>query len=510
MKDFALIGAAGYVAPRHMKAIKETGNNLVAALDPKDSVGILDSYFPQADFFVEFERFDRHLDLLRRQNEAVDYVSICSPNYLHDSHIRFAMRNGAHAICEKPLVLNPWNLDALAKIEQESGCGVYTILQLRLHPSIIELRDRIQSSRSDEKIEVELTYVTSRGRWYHVSWKGDDEKSGGIATNIGVHFFDMLHYVFGPIESIELHAASNSTMAGYLELERARVRWFLSIDAANLPEHAVKENKRTYRSILIDNEELEFSSGFADLHTVSYKNILCGDGFGVLDARPAVAAVSELRSMTPVSSKQNLHPLLSSPSNVNTRSFFKHETSIIDDGAVIGDGTKVWHWTHVSADAVIGKGCVLGQNVFIGPGVKIGDRVKIQNNVSVFSGVELEDEVFCGPSMVFTNVNNPRAGIEKKNEFRKTLVRHGATLGANCTVVCGATIGKFAFIAAGAVVVSDVSAYALAMGVPAKHTGWMSRHGERLDLPLQGKVQARCPVTGELYKLGTDGLSAEN
>lgn len=310
MKQFALIGAAGYVAPRHMKAIKETGNELVAALDPNDSVGVLDSYFPDADFFVEFERFDRHIDLLRRKDKRIDYVSICSPNYLHDSHIRFALRSGAHAICEKPLVLNPWNLDALAEVENESNCRIYSILQLRLHPSILKLKASADTLATKEKADVELSYITSRGHWYHVSWKGDIQKSGGIATNIGVHFFDMLSFVFGPIEEVMLHHSTDSTMAGYLELEKARVRWFLSIDASNLPQSAVDAEKPTYRSVLVDGKELEFSSGFTDLHTESYRRVLDGDGYGIDDTRSAVTAVSKLRDMPVTPDEKLFHPIL--------------------------------------------------------------------------------------------------------------------------------------------------------------------------------------------------------
>lgn len=310
MKRFALIGAAGYVAPRHMKAIKESGSELVAALDPNDSVGVLDSYFPDADFFVEFERFDRHVDLLRRDNTPVDYISICSPNYLHDSHIRFALRSGAHAICEKPLVLNPWNLDALAELESESDRRIYSILQLRLHPSILELKRKADRLGASEKVDVELTYITSRGHWYYVSWKGDLQKSGGIATNIGVHFFDMLSFVFGPIENAELHKTSASKMAGFIELEKARVKWFLSIDAADLPDAAARAGKTTYRSILIDQTELEFSSGFADLHTESYREVLAGNGYGIEDTRSAVEVVSRLRDMPVTADDRNFHPLL--------------------------------------------------------------------------------------------------------------------------------------------------------------------------------------------------------
>jgi UDP-N-acetyl-2-amino-2-deoxyglucuronate dehydrogenase len=280
-KDFALIGAAGYVAPRHMKAIKETGNRLVAAMDISDSVGVIDSYFPEADFFTEFERFDRHVDLLRRKGNAVEYVSICSPNYLHDAHIRFALRSGANAICEKPLVLNPWNLDGLLEVEKETGKSINTILQLRLHPSIIELKEKVESTPQDTRHDVDLTYITSRGHWYGISWKGDEKKSGGIATNIGVHLFDLLHFVFGSLRENVLHYSSDATAVGYLEYDSARVRWFLSVDSHNLPEIAKQAGQRTYRSITVDGEEVDFSAGFGDLHTASYQNILDERGFGL-------------------------------------------------------------------------------------------------------------------------------------------------------------------------------------------------------------------------------------
>ncbi len=310
MSDFALIGAAGYVAPRHMKAIKETGNRLVAALDLSDSVGVIDSYFPDADFFTEFERFDRHIDLLRRQNNGVAYVSICSPNYLHDAHMRFALRSGANAICEKPLVLNPWNLDGLLELEKETGKSVSTILQLRLHPSIVQLRKEMEKLANDTKHDVDLTYITSRGHWYGVSWKGDEHKSGGIATNIGVHFFDMLHFVFGDLQENTLHFSSDTTAAGFLEYERARVRWFLSVDSTNLPDAAREAGQRTYRSITVDGREVEFSGGFADLHTVSYRQILEGRGFGLEESRVAVETVSKIREMEAVGAKGMYHPCL--------------------------------------------------------------------------------------------------------------------------------------------------------------------------------------------------------
>jgi len=292
--SFALIGAAGYIAPRHMRAIKAIGGDLTVAFDPNDSVGIIDSYFPDASFFVEFERFDRHIDKLRRRGQKIDYVSICSPNYLHDAHCRFALRSGADAICEKPLVLNPWNIDGLAEIERETGRKIATILQLRLHPVIRGLKERIRQSPKNE-FAIDLTYITSRGRWYHTSWKGDDAKSGGIVTNIGVHFFDMLAHVFGPAVKNVVHLRDDERAAGYLECGRAKVRWFLSIDAKDLPEN-VRGVKTTYRSITLDGEELEFSDGFTDLHTRSYEEIVAGNSFCIEEVRPSIDIVSGFRA----------------------------------------------------------------------------------------------------------------------------------------------------------------------------------------------------------------------
>ena len=312
MSNFALIGTAGYVAPRHMKAIKETHNQMIAALDPNDSVGIIDSYFPDADFFTEFERFDRHVDKLRRKGRKVDYVSICSPNYLHDAHIRFALRSGAHAICEKPLVLNPWNLDGLEELEKESGCSIYNILQLRLHPSIIALRERVKAKKSTQKYDVDLTYITSRGRWYFISWKGDPQKSGGIATNIGIHFYDMLIWIFGAVQSNVVHKMEHDLAAGYLELENARVRWFLSVNEDYLPTDIAQNGQRTYRSITVNGKELEFSVGFTDLHTLSYQDILNGGGFHASQARPSIETVYTIRNATQIGLKGDYHPFLKS------------------------------------------------------------------------------------------------------------------------------------------------------------------------------------------------------
>lgn len=300
MKKFALIGAAGYIAPRHMKAIKETGNELIAALDPFDSVGIIDSYFPNADFFIEPERFDRHLDKLRKSGERkVDYVSICSPNYLHDAHIRLALRNDAHAICEKPLLLNPWNLKGLEDIEKETGKKIYNILQLRHHPSIIELKNKFDAEKTGKVHDIELTYITSRGKWYHYSWKGDVKKSGGVVTNIGIHFFDMLSWIFGEMKESHVHLMNDNKASGLLQLEKANVKWFLSIDRDDLTQKATEKGQTTFRSIKIDEDEIEFSGGFTDLHTVSYQQIIDGSGYGIAEARNSIEIAHKIRNQVP-------------------------------------------------------------------------------------------------------------------------------------------------------------------------------------------------------------------
>lgn len=309
MKKFALVGAAGYIAPRHMKAIKDTKNNLIAAYDPFDSVGIIDSHFPQASFFTEFERFDRHLDKLKRKGDKLDYVSVCSPNYFHDSHCRFGLRHGADVICEKPIVLNPWNIDALQEIEKETGHNIYNILQLRLHDSVIALKKRIDAAPKDKVFDIDLTYLTSRGSWYYTSWKGDKEKSGGIASNIGVHFYDMLMWIFGSVKQNIVHLHTHDRAAGYLELERARVRWFLSINYDVIPEHVKATGARTYRSIMIGDEEFEFSGGFTELHTKSYQHILDGNGFRIGEARKAIELVHDIRHKTPIGVMGDYHPL---------------------------------------------------------------------------------------------------------------------------------------------------------------------------------------------------------
>jgi UDP-N-acetyl-2-amino-2-deoxyglucuronate dehydrogenase len=295
MKNFVLIGAGGYIAPRHMKAIKETGNNLLAALDKHDSVGILDTYFPNCAFFTEFERFDRHVEKLKRESTKIDYVSVCSPNYLHDAHIRFGLRIGADVICEKPIVLNPWNVDALLDIEAETGKRVYSILQLRLHPAIKSLQQKIKDIASGKKHKVTLKYITSRGYWYHSSWKGDIAKSGGIATNIGVHFFDMLIWIFGPVEKSVITQHSSQTAAGTLSLQNAQVDWELSINYERLPDEVKKAGSQTFRLLKIDGDTFEFSDGFTDLHTESYKQIINGTGYGLLDTKPSIDLVHKIR-----------------------------------------------------------------------------------------------------------------------------------------------------------------------------------------------------------------------
>ena len=313
MKNFAMIGVGGYVAVRHLRAIKETNNNLLVALDKFDSVGVMDSYFPDASFFVEFERFDRHVEKLRRtKNINLDYVSICTPNYLHDSHIRMALRSGANAICEKPLVLNPWNLDALADIEKEYQRKVNTILQLRLHPSIIALKNKIENGPKDKVYDVDLTYLTSRGNWYYTSWKGDVSKSGGIASNIGIHFYDMLSWIFGEVKANIVHLHTHDRASGYLEFEKARVRWFLSINYDILPKEVKEKGQRTYRSITVDGEEIEFSDGFFDLHTESYKNIIEGNGFGLEEARQSIEIVHGIRNAKIKPINGDYHPLAKS------------------------------------------------------------------------------------------------------------------------------------------------------------------------------------------------------
>lgn len=311
MKKFALIGTAGYIAPRHLNAIKDTGNNLIVAMDVNDSVGIMDSHFPDAEFFTEFEQFATYVEDEALKGNKLDYISICSPNYLHAPQMKFALKNGIDVICEKPLVLSSSEIDLLSIYEEKYGAKVNSILQLRLHPSIIALRNKVNKAPKDEIFDVELTYMTSRGKWYLKSWKGDDNKSGGVASNVGVHFFDMLHFIFGDIKTNEVHYKNEQTVAGYIEYERARVKWFLSIDANNLPDNAVQGEKKTYRSIMIGDEELEFSGGFTDLHTQSYENVLNGNGYGLEENRTAIETVEKIRKQKVVVNPEHYHPLMS-------------------------------------------------------------------------------------------------------------------------------------------------------------------------------------------------------
>ena len=310
MKKFGLIGVGGYIAPRHLKAIKDTGNDLVAAMDVSDSVGIMDSHFPNAEFFTEFEQFEAFVEDEKLQGRKLNYIAICSPNYLHVPHMKFALRNGINVICEKPLVLNSSDLATIKTYEQVYGAKVNSILQLRLHPAILALRDKVLSAPDGKIFDVDLTYLTSRGKWYMRSWKGLDQKSGGVATNIGVHFFDMLHFIFGKMVKNEVHFRDEQTCSGYLEYERARVKWFLSIDASNLPHNALQGEKLTYRSITIEDEELEFSGGFTDLHTQSYERILVGQGYGVDENRTAIETVEKIRVSEIVVDPVESHALL--------------------------------------------------------------------------------------------------------------------------------------------------------------------------------------------------------
>tara|TARA_B110001450_G_scaffold233523_1_gene236889 strand:+ start:1655 stop:2611 length:957 start_codon:yes stop_codon:yes gene_type:complete len=312
MKNFALIGASGYIAPRHMKAIKDTGNQLIAALDPYDGIGVMDSNFPEASFFTEFERFDRFVDKWHRDSgNKIDYMSICSPNYLHDSHIRFALKNRADAICEKPLVLNPWNIDQLKLIEKETGQKIYNILQLRLHTSIIALKERVSrelKENPDKVYDIDLTYLTSRGKWYFVSWKGDESKSGGIASNIGVHFFDMLCWIFGAVEESIVHLKTADTNAGFLKLKNANVKWFLSVNYNYIPDEIKNKGLTTFRSIKVDSDDIEFSGGFTELHTRSYEEIIKGNGFGLDEAFGSIETVSQIRNTQSLGLIGDYHP----------------------------------------------------------------------------------------------------------------------------------------------------------------------------------------------------------
>lgn len=311
--NFAIMGASGYVAPRHLRAIRDNQGELLSAYDPFDSVGVLDQFFPKADFFTEFERFDRHIDKLRRQGNAIDYLTVCSPNYLHDSHSRFGLKNGANVICEKPLVLNPWNVEGLRKLEEETGGKVYSLLQLRLHPAILALKKQIEEASSAKSYDIDLTYITARGKWYYASWKGDDEKSGGIATNIGIHFFDMLAWIFGEVEKNTVHLHTHDRASGVLLFKNARVKWFLSIDEATLPDEVKKRGQSTFRNLNIDGQSIDFTQGFEDLHTKSYEGILNGEGFGIDEALKAIEIVHEIRNIKPIGLKGEYHSFAKKP-----------------------------------------------------------------------------------------------------------------------------------------------------------------------------------------------------
>lgn len=313
MKNFILIGAAGYIAPKHMEAIKHTGNNLVSAYDPNDNVGIIDNYFPDADFFTEIERFDRHINKLNRKGNSIDYTTVCSPSYLHDAHVRFGLRNHTDVICEKPLALNPWNIAGLVEMEKETGRKIYNILQLRLHESIIKFKKKVDAGPKDKVYDLDLTYITTRGKWYYSSWKGDITKSGGIATNIGIHFFDMLSWIFGEVKENIVHLHTHDRAAGFLGFEKARVRWFLSINRDTLPKHIGEAGKTTYRSMTLEGEEIEFSDGFTDLHTISYQDILNGNGFRVKEALSSIQIVHNIRNQSPAGLKGEYHPFAKLP-----------------------------------------------------------------------------------------------------------------------------------------------------------------------------------------------------
>lgn len=429
-KNFTLLGVGGYIAPRHLQAIKDTGNNLVAALDPKDSVGIIDRYFPTAYFFTEFERFERHIEKLRREDSGkqIDYVTICSPNYLHDSHIRFALRMGANAICEKPLVIKPWNLDALEDVQKEYNKGkVFTILQLRTHPVIAELKNKIDRDISNKKKEIDLTYITPRGKWYLASWKGNLEKSGGVAMNIGIHFFDMLIWIFGKPQNLQLHYSDDTKASGYIELEKARVKWFLSTDAEDLPDDKRKELK-AFRSITIDGEELEFSEGFTDLHTEVYRRTLSGNGFGIEDVRPSINLVYEIGTLKAEMIPEYAHPIL-----------LKKKMGILPNTII---KENLANRENISG-YVKGQNVLIGKNVFIGNGTVIGNNVAIHDDTSIGQNVRIDDNAVIGKyPMISIN-----SAVTSHEELLGVKIGDGSMIGTGTIVYRGAEIGENCLIA---------------------------------------------------------------
>jgi len=417
-------------------------------------------------------------------------------------------------------VLNPWNLDALEELEKETGKRVYSILQLRLHPSIIALKNKVEKEFSGKKYEVDLSYITFRGPWYHASWKGDDSKSGGLASNLGIHLFDLLLWIFGDVEDSIVQESKPDKMKGTLELEKAKVNWFLSADKNDLPDSVKNSGKSAYRSIKVNGEEVEFTQGFTDLHTKSYEEILAGRGFGISVVRSSIELVYQIRNAIPRNHggenfflKQSISQFKSPSRDLNINpDFFVHPTSFIDNNVNIGKNTKIWHFSHVLPGSNIGKDCVIGKYVEIGPDVSIGNNCKIQNNVSLYKGVTLEDNVFCGPSSVFTNVINPRADVNRRDEFKDTLIKKGATIGANATIVCGKTLGEYSFIGAGSVVTKNVPDYALFAGVPARHIGWVCDCGNVLSKQAfsETTINLTCNRCKNNFRLFEDKLFSIN
>lgn len=463
-KNFILMGAAGYIAPRHIQAIKDVGGDLIAICDPSDSVGIIDRHFPTCKYFREFERLDRYCHKLLQEGMKIDYVSIATPNYLHDAHCRWALRMGADAICEKPLVLNERNLDALIEMEQQTGRKIYGMYQMRYHEGVDKIKKWL---RRDRENTIVIDYCTPRGPWYDYSWKGDAEKAGGVESNIGCHLFDLCTHIFGAPRRSHIQRIDKRESRGVIEFDIARVEWHLSTKMG--------EARRVFT---VNGQDIDFTAGFTDLHTKVYHHIILGEAYDIETYRYSIGLCENMREgagpakegstdCAPWDADAYAEGERKKP-DVSALIPSIHKTAIIDEGAQIGSGTKIWHFCHVLPGSRIGKNCTIGQNCVIGPDVTIGDNCKIQNNVSVYKGVTLEDDVFVGPSAVFTNVNNPRAAISRIDEIRPTLVKKGATIGANATILCGVTIGKYAFVGAGAVVTKNVLGNALVVGNPAR------------------------------------------